>query len=117
MQHDSQDAGSVHGGAGMSTRSKGTAIMDIDNASLSDSEGDAPKGQWRFMRGADGGHCGGSCGCGSNMPTLARPTAQIRFDIKPKDPPTFHGKAIENVEVWSQQVDNYLQLLGGDNAM
>ena len=61
--------------------------------------------------------CGGSRGCGTDSPTPARPPAQIRFDIKPKDPPTYHGKATEDIEVWSQQVDNYLQLLGGDDQM
>ena len=37
-----------------------------------------------------------------DTPTPAQPPAQIRFDIKPKDPPTYHGKAIEDIEVWSQ---------------
>ena len=59
----------------------------------------------------------GSRGCGTDTPAPAQPPAQIRFDIKPKDPPAYHGKATEDVEVWSQQVDNYLQLLGGDDAM
>ena len=63
------------------------------------------------------GDCEGSQGCGTDTPTLAQPPAQIWFDIKPKDPPTYHGKAIEDIEVWSQQLDNYLQLLGGDDAM
>ena len=63
------------------------------------------------------GDCEGSRGCGSDTSAPAQPPAQIRFDIKPKDPPTYHGKATEDIEVWSQQVDNYLQLLGGDDAM
>ena len=61
--------------------------------------------------------CGGSKGCGTPPPAPAHPPARIRFDIKPKDPPAYHGKATEDVEVWSQQVDNYLQLLGGDDDM
>ena len=56
-------------------------------------------------------------GCGTPPPAPAQPPACIRFDIKPKDPPAYHGKATEDVEMWSQQVDNYLQLLGGDDAM
>ena len=45
------------------------------------------------------------------------PRAQVRFDIKPKDPLVFTGKATDDVEVWVRQVDNYLQLLGGSDAM
>ena len=41
----------------------------------------------------------------------------MRFDIKPKDPPVFTGKSSDDVEVWVQQVDNYLQLLGGSDSM
>ena len=62
------------------------------------------------------GDCEGSRGCGTDTPAPAQPPTQIRFDIKPKDPPTYHGKATKDVEVWSQQVDNYLQLPGGDDA-
>ena len=36
--------------------------------------------------------------------------------MKPKDPPVYHGKNTKDVEVWSQQVDNYLQLLGGSDS-
>ena len=72
---------------------------------------------WRTIRErkTGPGDCEGSRGCGTDAPAPAQPPAQIRFDIKPKDPPAYHGKAIEDVEVWSQQVDNYLQLLGGDD--
>ena len=63
------------------------------------------------------GDCEGSRGCGTDTPAPAQPPAQIRFHIKPKDPPAYHGKATQDVEVWSQQVDNYLQLLGGDDAV
>ena len=63
------------------------------------------------------GDCEDSRGCGTPPAAPAQPPAHIRFDIKPKDPPTYHGKATEDVEVWSQQVDNYLQLLGGDDDM
>ena len=63
------------------------------------------------------GDCKDSRGCGTPPPTPAHPPACIRFDIKPKNPPAYHGKATEDVEVWSQQVDNYLQLLGGDDDM
>ena len=52
--------------------------------------------------------CEGSRGCGMDTSTPAQPLAQIRFDIKPKDPPAYHGKATKDIEVWSQQVDNYL---------
>ena len=48
------------------------------------------------------GDCEGSRGCGTPPPAPAQPPAQIRFDMKPKDPPTYHGKATEDVEVWSQ---------------
>ena len=65
----------------------------------------------------DQGDCEGSRGCGTLPPAPAQPPARIRFDIKPKDPPAYHGKATEDVEVWSQQVDNYVQLLGGNDAM
>ena len=41
----------------------------------------------------------------------------MRFDIKPKDPPVLTGKSSDDVEVWVQQVDNYLQLLGGSDSM
>ena len=61
--------------------------------------------------------CEDSRGCGTPPPAPAHPPARIRFEIKPKDPPAYHGKATEDVEVWSQQVDNYLQLLGGDDDM
>ena len=57
--------------------------------------------------------CGGSRGCGTDSPTAA---PQIRFDIKPKDPPVFTGKTTDDVEVWVQQVDKYLQLLGGSSS-
>ena len=46
--------------------------------------------------------CADSWGCGTSPPTPAHPPARIRFDIKPKDPPAYHGKATEDVEVWSQ---------------
>ena len=48
------------------------------------------------------GDCGSSQGCGMDTPAPAQPPAQIRFDIKLKDPPAYHGKATEDVEVWSQ---------------
>ena len=56
--------------------------------------------------------CGEEQGCGSDA--LA---TQVRFDIKPKDPPVFTGKSSDDVEVWVQQVDNYLQLLRGSDSM
>ena len=61
--------------------------------------------------------CDDSRGCGTPPPAPAHPPARVRFDIKPKDPPAYHGKVTEDVEVWSQQVDNYLQLLGGTDDM
>ena len=65
----------------------------------------------------DQGDCEDSRGCGTPPPASAHPPTRIRFDSKPKDPPAYHGKATEDMEVWSQQVDNYLQLLGGDDDM
>ena len=88
-------------------------------SSLTDSEGHRWVPIWRTIRKKklDQGDCEGSRGCGTPPPAPAQPLARIRFDIKPKNPPAHHGKATEDVEVWSQQVDNYLQLLGGDAAM
>ena len=62
--------------------------------------------KWRFLRARKDhsrGDCGGCGGCGSDAPA-----AQVRFDIKPKDPPVFTGKSSDDVDVWVQQVDNYL---------
>ena len=89
---------------------------DGDSSEI-DSDGNIRAPQWRTIRKEKTGPrvCEGSRGCGTDVSAPARPPAQIRFDIKPKDPPAYHGKATENVEVWSQQVDNYLQLLGGDD--
>ena len=42
---------------------------------------------------------------------------QVRFDIKPKDLPVFTRKLSDDVGVWVEQVDNYLQLLGGSDSM
>ena len=48
------------------------------------------------------GDCKDSRGCGTPPAAPAHPPARIRFDIKLKDPPAYHGKATEDVEVWSQ---------------
>ena len=91
-----------------------------DDSSSSDSDGSGwlqADGTQRKFRNIAQKDCGGSRGCGTDSPTPAQPPAQIRFDIKPKDPPTYHGKATEDIEVWSQQVDNYLQLRGGNDQM
>ena len=50
----------------------------------------------------DQGDCDDSRGSGTPPGAPAQPPARIRFDIKPKDPPAYHGKATEDVEVWSQ---------------
>ena len=82
------------------------------SSSSEDGSRDVPR-SWRFLRQKKGRlDCGESRGCGSDAPA-----AQVRFDIKPKDPPIFTGKATDDVEVWVRQVDNYLQLLGGFDAM
>ena len=88
-----------------------------DGTSLVDSDGKKwfPIGRTFRKKTLSQGDCKDSRGCGTLPPTPAQPPARIRFDIKPKDPPAYHGKATEDVEVWSQQVDNYLQLLGGDD--
>ena len=82
---------------------------DWETSSI-DSDGNKWVPLWRMTRKKklDQGDCEGFRGCGTPPPTPAQPPARIRFDIKPKDPPAHHGKATEDVEVWSQQVDNYL---------
>ena len=82
--------------------------------SSSSAEEETPR-SWRFLRRKGRSQdCGGSQGCGSDA---GKPAAQVRFDIKPKDPPVFTGKSTDDVEVWVRQVDNYLQLLGGSDVM
>lgn len=48
---------------------------------------------------------------------LDTPTTQVRFDFKLKDALVFIEKSSNDVEVWVQHVDNYLQLLGGSDSM
>ena len=114
------DAGSTHALPGkyddLWKRKLDGGDSDKDS-SETDSDGNRWVPIWRTIRErkTGPGDCEGSRGCGTDAPAPAQPPAQIRFDIKPKDPPAYHGKAIEDVEVWSQQVDNYLQLLGGDD--
>ena len=88
-----------------------------DGTSLVDSDGNiwGPIGRPVYKKKTGQRDCEDSRGCGTPPPAPTHPPAHIRFDIKPKDPPAYHGKATEDVEVWSQQVDNYLQLLGGDD--
>ena len=112
------DASSFAGSGKAPSRGNSISLMGIgdDGASTSSSSEDgrdAPR-KWRFLRQKKGRplDCGEDRGCGSDAPA-----AQVRFDIKPKDPPVFTGKATDDVEVWVQQVDNYLQLLGGSDAM
>ena len=90
-----------------------------DGTSSVDSDGNlwGPMGRPIYKKKLGQKDCKDSRGCGTPPPAPAHPPAHIRFDIKPKDPPAYHGKATEDVEVWSQQVDNYLQLLGGDDDM
>ena len=93
---------------------------DSDGESnLTDSDGNRWVPIWKTIQKKKTGQrdCEGSRGCGTDTPTPAQPPTQIWFDIKPKDPPTYHGKATKDIEVWSQQMDNDLQLLGGDDAM
>ena len=108
----SRDDDSVkHGLDGVGDSDDGTSSMD--------SEGNRWIPIWRTIKKKKlgQGDCEDSRGCGMPPSATAHPPARIRFDIKPKDPPAYHGKATEDVEVWSQQVDNYLQLLGGDDDM
>ena len=88
-----------------------------DGTSSIDKEGNKWFPIWRTIRKKKlgQGDCEDSRGCGTPPLAPAQPPTRIRFDIKPKDPLAYHGKATEDVEVWSQQVDNYLQLLGGDD--
>ena len=88
-------------------------------SSITDGDGNKWIPIWRTIRKKKlgQGDCDDSRGCGTPPPAPAHPPARIRFDIKSKDPPAYHGKATEDVELWSQQVDNYLQLLGGDDDM
>ena len=51
----------------------------------------------RMWKGHPKKDCGDECGCGSDGPT-----AQVRFDIKPKDPPVFTGKSFDDIEVGVQ---------------
>ena len=79
-------------------------------SSITDGDGNKWIPIWRTIRKKKLGQrdCKDSRGCGTPPAASAQPPARIRFDIKPKDPPAYHGKATEDVEVWSQQVDNYL---------
>ena len=81
-----------------------------DGTSSIDSDGNKWVPLWRTIRKKKlgQGDCEDSRGCGTPPPTPAQPPACIRFNIKPKDPPDYYGKATKDVEVWSQQVDNYL---------
>ena len=90
-----------------------------DETSSVDSDGNrwVPIGRMLGKKKLGPGDCKDSRGCGTPPPAPAHQPARVRFEIKPKDPPAYHGKATEDVEVWSQQVDNYLQLLGGDDDM
>ena len=56
--------------------------------------------------------CDRTEGCGT-----ATPAAGFDISLKPKDPPTFAGKPNEDVEVWVQQVENFLLLIGGSDPM
>ena len=70
------------------------------DSSETDSDGNRWVPIWRTIWKKTGPvDCGGSQGCGTDTLAPTQPPAQIRFDIKPKDPPAYHGKAIENVEV------------------
>ena len=74
---------------------------DTDAGASSSSSEDIEDGskEWRFLKARKDHSCGdcvGLRGCGSNA--LA---AQVRFDIKPKDPPLFTGKPSDDVEVGS----------------
>ena len=72
-----------------------------DGTSSVDSEGNRWIPIWRTIRKKKlgQGDCEDSQGCGTPPPAPAHPPARIRFDIKPKDPPAYHGKATEDVEV------------------
>ena len=75
-----------------------------DGISSMDSDGNKWVPLWRTIRKKKlgQGDCQDSRGCGTPPPAPAHQPACIQFDIKPKDPPAYHGKATEDVEVWSQ---------------
>ena len=119
LASSSKKAPSRAGSEGASSRGPSISLRGAsdDGASSSSSEEgeDVPRTTWRFLRQRKGHpkkDCGKDRGCGSDAPAT-----QVRFDIKPKDPPVFTGKSSDDVEVWVQQVDNYLQLLGGSDSM
>ena len=72
-----------------------------------------------------GGNPGGSHNFGGNRPPVAphptnpsseeqNPGSTLKFTIKPKDPPSFHGKANEDVVTWLNKVKDYYYLTGAD---
>ena len=66
-----------------------------DGSSSVDSDGILKFRGWRSIYQKKTGpmDCDGSKGCGTPPSAPAPPPARIQFDIKPKDPPTYHGKA------------------------
>ena len=90
-----------------STDDSGKHALDSGDSdwevSSKDSDGNKWVPLWRTIRKKKlvQGDCEDSQGCGTPPPALAHPLARIWFDIKPKDPPAYHGKATEDVEMWS----------------
>ena len=95
---------SIPSRAGDSVKSRLDGGDSDGEASSIDSDGNRWVPIWQTIqkKKTGQGDCEGSRGCGTDTPTPAQPPTQIRFDIKPKDPPTYHGKATEDIEVWSQ---------------
>ena len=86
---------SVPSRAGDSVKSRLDGGDSDGESSLIDSDGNRWVPIWQTVQKIKTGQrdCEGSQGCGTDTPTLAQSPAQIRFDIKLKHPPTYHGKA------------------------
>ena len=85
-------------GASISLHGHEDIDADASSSLLEDNKDGA--GKWRFLRARKDhsrGDCGGRRGCGSDAPIV-----QIRFDIKPKDPPMSTRKSSDDVKVWVQ---------------
>ena len=52
--------------------------------------------------------CGMPKGCGTEGSPI-----RFKIDLKPKDPPVFAGKGMDDVDVWVKQVLNFLTIIGG----
>ena len=93
-------------------------LRSIDEADTEDSdEGieDDKQPKWKSVVGGSRNpskSCGNEEGCGTDVPP-----AKFDLSVKPRAPPVFSGKPNEDVEIWIQQVDNFLSLIGGPDRM